>query len=79
MKKQLLVILFCVGGFVSTYGQYILKNADDVQWYKGITQEKIVISSNAKLLFAGETMFYNAYCFNAKTNNFSNNSKIAYR
>ena len=76
MKKQLLIILFASYNLV--FIQYILKNTEDVNWYLGITQERIVVSSNAALFFAGESMYFKAYCFNAETNQYSNNSKIAY-
>jgi hypothetical protein len=76
MKKQLLIILFASYNLV--FSQYILKNTEDVNWYKGITQERIVVNSNAALFFAGESMYFKVYCFNAETNQYSNNSKIAY-
>ena len=76
MKKQLLIILFASYNLV--FSQYILKNTEDVNWYRGITQERIVVNSNAALFFAGESMYFKVYCFNAETNQYSNNSKIAY-
>jgi len=78
MKKQLLITLFLVASYNLTFSQYILKNAEDVKWYQGITQEKVAVNPNASLLFTGESMFYRVYCFNSKTNQYSNNSKIAY-
>lgn len=78
MKKQLLYILFLFATYNLAYSQYILKNAEDVNWYKGIAQEKVVINTNSALLFAGEVLFHKTYCFNAKTNSYSNNSKIVY-
>lgn len=78
MKKQLLIILFLLAAYNFAFSQYILKNAEDVKWYQGITQEKVVVNPNASVLFSGESMFYTVYCFNVKTNQYSNNSKIAY-
>jgi phage gp45-like len=78
MKKQLLLILFLFASYNLAFSQYILKNAEDVSWYQGIAQEKVVVQPNETLLFAGESMYYTLYCFDAKTNNYSNNSKIAY-
>jgi hypothetical protein len=78
MKKQLLIILFLFASYNLAFSQYILKNAEDVRWYQGIAQEKVVVQPNETLLFAGESMYYTLYCFDAKTNNYSNNSKIAY-
>jgi len=77
-KQQLLSILFLIAFYNMGFCQYILKNAEDVNWYQGITQEKVVVQPNQSLLFVGETMYYKLYCFDAKTNNFSSNSKIAY-
>lgn len=78
MKKQLLIILFLFASYNLAFSQYILKNAEDVNWYQGITQESVVVNSNAALLFAGESMYFKTYCFDAETNQYSNNSKIAY-
>jgi len=78
MKKQLAIMLFLLGSYSTVFSQYILKNAEDVEWYQGITQEKIVVSPNTALFFTGESMYYKVYCFNTKTNQYSNNSKIAY-
>lgn len=78
MKKQVLIILFLSLCYNLTYSQYILKNEEDVNWYSNIAQEKLLVSSNASLLFAGESLYYKVYCLNSKINNFSKNSKIAY-
>jgi len=79
MKKQQIFNLLFLFAFCNlSFGQYILKNAEDIAWYQGITQEKVVVQTNQNLVFVGETMYYKLYCFDAKTNNFSNNSKIAY-
>lgn len=77
-KQQLLSVLFLIVFCNLSFSQYILKDADDVAWYQGITQEKVVVQPNQKLLFTGETFYYKLYCFDAKTNIYSNNSKIAY-
>jgi len=77
MKKIIIMLLFAVS-FNVAFAQYILKTTEDVKWYEGIAQEKVVVSPSASLLFTGESMYYKVYSFNAKTNNYSNNSKIAY-
>lgn len=71
-------MLFLLGSYGTVFSQYILKNAEDVEWYQGITQERMVVSPNTALVFTGESLYYKVYCFNANTNQFSNNSKIAY-
>ena len=73
MKKIILMILFAFG-FNTVNAQYILKTNEDIVWYEGLAQEKVVVSSNTSFFFTGESMFYKVYCFNAKTNNYSNNS-----
>jgi hypothetical protein len=78
MKNHLLLILVLIGSSNTVLSQYILKNAEDVAWYQGIAQEKVIVNPNTALLFTGENMFYKVYCFNAKTNQYSNNSKVAY-
>ncbi|TVZ56333.1 hypothetical protein OD91_1618 [Lutibacter sp. Hel_I_33_5] len=78
MKKQVyFIILFLVGGFTSK-AQYMLKNVEDVKWYNNIAQEKIYVHYNSNLLLAGEELLYKVYCKNAKTDQFTTNSKIAY-
>jgi hypothetical protein len=77
-KQQLLSLLFLITFCNLASSQYILKNAEDVNWYLGISQENVVVQPNQYLLFVGETLYYKLYCFDAKTNNYSSNSKIAY-
>lgn len=77
-KQQIFSLLFLIAFCNLSFCQYILKNAEDIAWYQGVTQEKVVVQTNQNLIFVGETMYYKLYCFDAKTNNFSNNSKIAY-
>jgi hypothetical protein len=77
MKKTILLILLAFSVNV-TFAQYILKTAEDIKWYEGLAQEKVVVSANTSVIFTGESMYYKVYSFNSKTNNYSNNSKIAY-
>ncbi|MCB0463112.1 MAG: hypothetical protein R2816_11265 [Flavobacteriaceae bacterium] len=77
-KQQVLNILFLFAFCNLAFSQYILKNVEDVAWYQGIPQEKIVVQPNTSLIFTGESLYYKVFCFNANTNQYSNNSKIAY-
>ena len=60
-QQQLLNILFLFAFCNLAFSQYILKNAEDVAWYQGIAQEKIVVQPNQNLLFVGETMYYKLF------------------
>lgn len=58
--------------------QYILKNQDDVNWYKNIPQEYVITHINNSELLTGEYLYFNVNCFNSKTKKLSKNSKVAY-
>lgn len=78
MKKLIILLILLNITFSKAYSQYILKNKEDIEWYKGIPQENIYIAQNSDLLLAGEQLFYKIYNYNVKNNILSNNSKIAY-
>lgn len=78
MKNNIITCVLLISGFYSVYGQFVLKNTDDVNWYANIPQELVEVKYNASLLFTGESIYYKVYCKNAKTKLLSNNSKIAY-
>jgi len=78
MKKRNIIYSLVLLSIQLGFSQYTLKNVEDVNWYSNIAQEKIFVHQNATLLFSGEQLSYKVYCLNAKTNTYTNNSKIAY-
>ncbi len=78
MKRFYLHICFVLATVNFAFGQYTLKNAEDVNWYRNITQEKIYVHFNTSLLFSGERLAYKVYCLNADTGLYSSTSKMAY-
>lgn len=78
MKKEIYILYFFAFIINSVFGQYTLKNSEDVNWYSNISQEEIVVQTNSEEYLVGETIYYHIYCLNANTRTFSKNSKIAY-
>ncbi len=58
--------------------QVALQNEAQVKLYKAIPQEHIFTHINTSLFLTGEYIYYNVYCFDNKTANLSDLSKIAY-
>lgn len=78
MFKKFIIILIVTFSNTSLFAQVTLKNSSDLTGYNTIPQEKIFVHFNTSLLFTGEYMYYSIYCFNERTNDLSNLSKIAY-
>lgn len=78
MNKLIIIIALSFLSFNLGWSQYVLKNTEDVNWYSNIPQEAIYVFSNASTLLSGEQFQYKLHCFNALTNIYSKNSKVAY-
>jgi hypothetical protein len=79
MKKQIFkLLIFLLASQNLIYSQHILKDQEDVKWYKSIHQERIFVHHNTSLLFTGEYLYYKLYCINSSSNNLSKTSKIGY-
>ncbi|MBT8272464.1 MAG: hypothetical protein KJO77_01570 [Bacteroidia bacterium] len=78
MKKVIVTICILILNSCLSWGQYVLKNVEDVNWYSNIPQEELFINQNATTLLAGEQLQFTTHCFNALTKIYSKNSKVAY-
>jgi len=77
-KRILITLAILIFSAQLVQSQFIIKNADDRNWYLNLPQEKVYLHFNNKVFFAGEQLLYQIYCLNVKTNTFSENSKMAY-
>ncbi|GAA4276151.1 hypothetical protein [Aquimarina mytili] len=77
IKSLLYIVFFCTIS-VQAQRKSVLKAVEDVVGYNQIPSENVFIHYNTTLLFAGEYLYYNLYCLNAKNNLLSAISKIAY-
>lgn len=79
MKKLIyiliVILLTCQYKIVA---QHVLKDENDVKWYKSNHQEKIFVHFNTSLLFTGEYLYYKLYCINSNSKKLSKTSKIGY-
>ncbi|MGV6831032.1 MAG: hypothetical protein ACWA5P_05680 [bacterium] len=78
MKKFIANIILIVAVHFAAVGQYKIKSSADIDWYQNIAQEKIEIVTNTESFLVGEELLYTMHCFNALSNRYSKNSKIAY-
>lgn len=59
-------------------GKLQAQSSNELAAYNNLPQEKIYIHHNTAFLLAGEYLYYKLYCLDAKTENLSGLSKIAY-
>lgn len=76
--KRLLYILAFLSVYVNIWGQEVLKTSEQVNGFKGISQERVFLHLNTSTLLTGEYLYYKAYCFNVNKGSLSNLSKVAY-
>ncbi len=78
-KRSLFIFLFI--GFAFGFSQLDVNGESNVELiskFKSLPQERVFLHFNTNVLFTGERFFYSVYCRNAKANNFSELSQIAY-
>lgn len=73
--KKLALLVFFVCFFSESYSQ---NNQQNSELFKNIPQENIFVHYNTSFLLSGEQLLYKVYCLNAKTNQLTNLSKVAY-
>ncbi|MEN1784634.1 MAG: hypothetical protein AAGF77_05775 [Bacteroidota bacterium] len=76
MKKVVfgfLVLLTALG-----YSQYIVDTPQEVEDLKKLPQEKAYLSYTGPVVFSGEYLYYNFYCFNAQNSRRSATSRVGY-
>lgn len=62
------------------YGQaqYVIESSEELISLERLAQEKVFVHHTGPMIFAGETLYYAYYCFNAQTNRSSEISMIGY-
>ena len=78
MKQFLSIILLLIASSGTMNAQVLVENTDQVDRFKELPREGIFIHFNSSLLLTGEYLYYKVYCLNARTNQLSDLSKIAY-
>ncbi len=77
MKKYFTLILIVVFIEIS-FSQVVLKSDYQINEFVSIPQESVFVHFNSSLLFTGEYFYYSIFCFNNKTKQLSEISKVAY-
>ena len=78
MKTKIITTAIISCYFLCCQAQYIVNEASELDDLKKLPQEKAYIDHTGPLLFSGEYLYYNLYCFNAQNNNLTNISNIGY-
>ncbi len=73
--KKLALLVFFVCFFSESYSQ---NNQQNSELFKNIPQENIFVHYNTSFILSGEHLLYKVYCLDAKTNQLTNLSKVAY-
>lgn len=73
-KMVSVVLLFAFYG----QAQYVIESTEELISLEKLAQEKVFVHHTGPLVFAGETLYYAYYCFNAQTNRSSEISLIGY-
>ncbi len=77
MKKYFTLILIVVFSEIS-FSQVVLESDTQINEFVSIPQESVFVHFNSSLLFTGEYFYYSIFCFNNKTKQLSEISKVAY-
>ncbi|MFK5972968.1 MAG: hypothetical protein QM485_06770, partial [Flavobacteriaceae bacterium] len=77
-KSSVLFYLGFIGFLYFGYGQYQIKNLEELNGYNAIPEETVYIHYNDGFFLAGEYLYYKLYCLNAENTAPSTVSKVAY-
>lgn len=79
--KQRNYIVFCLFfglTFFGARGQYVVKNATELNQLKEVPQEVVHVTHTGPVVFTGEYLYYAIQCFNVQTRRTSKISTVAY-
>ena len=78
--RQKIIIVFSVlcGLAIGARGQYVMKNATELNQLKALPQELAHVTHTGPVVFIGEYLYYAIQCFNVQTRRASKISTVAY-
>ena len=80
-KRKHALFIFLFIGFAFGFSQLDVNGESNVELiskFKSLPQERVFLHFNTNILFTGERFFYSVYCQDAKADNFSELSQVAY-